>query len=160
MESPSGKQPQRKVDRMKFDHIGVVVADIGEGRQMLHALFGIQNWTEMFEDPVIGVFVQFGIGSDGPCYELIAPRGEKSPVSVALRTGKGILNHVAYLVSDLESAGKGLREAGWMPVAEAQPAVAYNGRTVQFFMSPLRFIVELIESPEHQHSFATDSLQP
>ena len=145
---------------MKFDHVGVVVADIAEGRHMLQTLFGIRNWTEIFEDPGIGVFVQFGIGSDGPCYELIAPRGNASPVSVALKTGKGILNHVAYLVADLEAASEALREAGCLPVAEAQPAVAYNGHTVQFFLSPLRFIVELIEAPEHQHSFAADSLQP
>ena len=77
-------------EQMRFDHLGIVVADIAEGRDILNAMFDIQRWTEVYEDPGIGVYVQFGIGSDGPCYELIAPFGEGSPISVALKTGKGI----------------------------------------------------------------------
>lgn len=138
---------------MNFDHVGIVVADIADGQQLLTAMFGIQRWTEVFEDPGIGVYVQFGIGSDGPCYELIAPLGEESPISVALKTGKGILNHVAYLVADLKSAASGLVEAGCLPVGREQPAVAYNGHLVQFFRSPAKFIVELIEAPGHQHPY-------
>ena len=140
---------------MKFDHIGVVVADIEEGRELLSAMFAIKRWTTVFDDPGIDVYVQFGIGSDGPCYELIAPRSDKSPISVALRTGKGILNHVAYLVPDVAKAADFLRETGCLPVSEAQPAVAYEGKNVQFLLSPLRFIVELIEAPDHRHHFQT-----
>jgi hypothetical protein len=33
-------------------------------------------------------------------------------------------------------------------------AVAYEGRNIQFLMSPLNFIVELIEHPEHEHVFS------
>lgn len=137
---------------MKFDHVGIVVAEIAEGRRLLSQMFEIRKWSAVFEDSGMGVYVQFGIGLDGPCYELISPRGADSPVSVALRTGKGILNHVAYFVSDLESAGKTLQEAGCLRITERQPAIAYGGKPVQFFRSPLRFIVELIEAPEHQHS--------
>lgn len=138
---------------MNFDHIGIVVADIAEGERLLGAMFGIENWTAVIEDPGIGVYVQFGIGQDGPCYELIAPLRADSPISVALRTGKGILNHVAYLVFDLARAAEELRDLDCMPVADAHPAVAYDGKLVQFFLSPLRFIVELIEAPGHRHSF-------
>jgi methylmalonyl-CoA/ethylmalonyl-CoA epimerase len=139
---------------MNFDHVGIVVTDIAEGQQLLTAMFGIRRWTKVFEDPGIGVYVQFGIGRDGPCYELIAPLGEDSPISVALKTGKGILNHLAYLVSDLEFVANGLMEAGCLPVGKAQPAVAYDGRLVQFFRSPAKFIVELIEAPDHQHPYS------
>lgn len=140
---------------MQFDHIGVVVEEIAEGRSFLESAFGITRWTEVFDDPGIGVYVQFGMGSNGPCYELIAPREEKSPISVALRTGKAILNHVAYLVPDLDAAAEKLCNEGAMPVSEAQPAVAYEQQRVQFFLSPLRFIVELIEAPEHLHKFVS-----
>lgn len=140
-------------DQMKFDHIGVVVADIAEGQQLLNAMFGIQRWTKVIEDTGIGVYVQFGIGPDGPCYELISPLSAKSPVSVALKTQKGILNHVAYLVPNLHSAASTLLDAGCMLVSEPQPAVAYDGHLVQFLLNPMMFIVELIEAPEHQHSY-------
>jgi methylmalonyl-CoA/ethylmalonyl-CoA epimerase len=141
---------------VEFDHVGIVVPDIEEGRQLLSEMFGIEKWTEVIEDHGIGVYVQFGIGRDGPCYELVSPLHAISPVSSALRTGKGTLNHVAYLVADLSSAAERLRELECLPVTEAQPAVAYDGNIVQFFLSPLRFIVELIEAPDHQHRFVKE----
>jgi len=141
---------------MKFDHIGLVVEDMASGRQLLDELFGRQRWTQVFEDPGIGVFVQFGVAEDGPCYELIAPLGPDSPVSSALRSGKNILNHVAYLVDDLDAAATTFETAGCRPVIVPKPAVAYNGCRVQFFQSPLRFLIELIEAPGHRHSFQLD----
>jgi methylmalonyl-CoA/ethylmalonyl-CoA epimerase len=141
--------------QMKFDHVGVVVPNVAEGREILNGILGIVNWTEIFEDRGMDVYVQFGQGPDGPCYELIAPLSANSPVSVALRTRKSILNHVAYLVPNLDLAATAMRDSGCMPVTEAQPAKAYDGRLVQFFLSPLEFILELIEAPEHRHSFST-----
>jgi len=142
---------------MVFDHLGVVVEDMEEGRAFLSKAFSVNRWTQVFEDPVIGVFVQFGIAANGPCYELVAPRGDASPVSVALRTRKAILNHVAYLVPDLDAAAEALMEEGCFPVGKAMPAVAYNQRRVQFFSSPLSFIIELIEAPDHDHVYAGDA---
>lgn len=141
---------------MKFDHVGVFVKEIAKGRELLGDMFGIARWTEVFADEGIGVYVQFGIAADGPCYELVAPLGEHSPVEGALRAGKNILNHVAYLTPDLDAEGERLRSLGSVAVAAAQPAVAYDGRLVQFWLSPLRFIVELIEAPEHQHSYIAE----
>jgi methylmalonyl-CoA/ethylmalonyl-CoA epimerase len=143
---------------MKFDHVGIVVDNIGKGRHFLATTFGIEHWTKVFEDAGIGVYVQFGIGPDGPCYELIAPLNSDSPVSGVLKDGHNILNHVAYLVTDLDFAATALRSFGCFPVTDPQPAIAYQGNSVQFFLSPLRFIVELIEAPEHQHSYVTQSV--
>ncbi len=138
---------------MKFDHVGIVVDDIVKGRRLLLEMLGVAQWTEVFEDPGIGVYVQFGSGADGPCYELIAPLSEDSPVSGVLKDGHNILNHVAYLVGDLDAAAKTMRTLGCFPITDPQPAVAYEGNNVQFFLNPLRFIVELIEAPRHRHSF-------
>ena len=129
---------------MQFDHIGLAVADIDEGQQHLSKLFGIQCWTEVFKDSVIGVYVQFGIGSSGLFCELISPLAGNSPISAAVRTGKGILNRVAYLVTDLEASARELTDNNCMPVDKALPAVARNGHRVKFFFSPLRFIIEPI----------------
>ena len=142
------------MSRLKFDHVGVVVQEITEGREFLRATLGIEEWTEIFADPGIGVYVQFGRApGDGPCYEVIAPLGEDSPVMGAVKTGKNVLNHVAYLTEDLGLEGERLRQRGCVPTAAAQPAVAYGGRRVQFWITPLRFMVELVEAPGHAHVY-------
>ena len=86
-------------------------------------------------------------------YELVAPYGEASPIANALRTGKHILNHLAYLTPDLDRTAEHLRAEGCYPAGEPQPAIAYDGARVQFWMSPLRFVLELIEKPGHAHAF-------
>lgn len=136
-----------------FDHIGLVVANLGEGREHLTRTLGIGRWTKVFEDPGIGVRVQFGTGENGPAIELIAPLGEQSPVAQALRSGARTLNHLAYLTDNIGASAAQLMEEGLVATGPAQPAVAYGGRAVQFFVSPLRFMVELIEAPAHTHEY-------
>lgn len=138
---------------MRFDHVGVVARKIETGRRHFESLFGISKWTNVFEDSVNGVYVQFGIDASNICYELIAPWGEDSPVNPALKTGRRILNHVAYLVTDLDARADHFISLGCTPAAEPKPAVAYNGRRIQFFITPMNFIVELIEAPDHRHSY-------
>jgi methylmalonyl-CoA/ethylmalonyl-CoA epimerase len=143
---------------MKFDHIGLVVGDMAEGRQALEALFGVDRWTQVFEDPGIGVYVQFGRTQEGPCYELIAPLGEGSPVLTALKRGINILNHVAYLTADLDTEAKRLEAMGSIMAGPSKPAVAYGGARVQFWITPQRFMVELIEAPGHKHVYRVKAM--
>jgi len=141
------------MSELHFDHIGLVVKDMAEGREFLSTSLRINQWTEVFEDPEIGVFVQFGRANDGPCYELITPRGDQSPVSGVLKSGKNILNHVAYLTTNLDAEGEHLRDQGCGAAGPAKPAVAYGGKRVQFWITPQRFMIELIEAPGHQHKY-------
>jgi methylmalonyl-CoA/ethylmalonyl-CoA epimerase len=138
---------------MTFDHIGLLVGDMSEGRAALESLFGVDQWTQVFEDPGIGVYVQFGRTAEGPCYELIAPLGEASPVLTALKRGINILNHVAYLTPDLDAEARRLEGMGSIMAGPAKPAVAYGGARVQFWITPQRFMVELIEAPGHEHRY-------
>ena len=138
---------------LRFDHLGVVVAEIAKGRDHFRSVFNIEHWTEQFTDPFNLVHVQFGQSTDGICYELISPLGPDSPILRALKTGNPILNHIAYLTPDLDLSARYLRENGYMPAGDARPAIAYEGKRIQFFVSPLRFIVELIEAFEHRHNF-------
>jgi methylmalonyl-CoA/ethylmalonyl-CoA epimerase len=138
---------------MQFDHIGLVVSDMAEGREFLESMFGVDRWTKVFEDPGIGVYVQFGRTAEGPCYELISPLGEGSPVTTALKRGVNILNHVAYLTADLDADAHGLKDRGSIMAGPAKPAVAYGGARVQFWITPQRFMVELIEAPGHEHAY-------
>ncbi|HEY4114374.1 MAG TPA: VOC family protein [Rhizomicrobium sp.] len=138
---------------MKFDHLGVVVKSVAKGRQSLARVLGIADWTTEFRDPVNGVLIQFGRDPAGVCYELLEPLDENSPVYPALSGGKAILNHVAYLVTDLSAGAEHMRSSGSAPTSEPKPAIAYGGKRIQFFVTPLRFVVELIEAPGHQHEF-------
>ncbi len=135
---------------MRFDHIGVAVPNLLSGREFLRSTLSITHWTEEFVDSSIGVRVQFGKADDdsGPWYELVAPHGDRSPVSAAIKTGKNILNHVAYFVDDIAEAGAKLRQNRCFPVSEPMPAVAYRGQKVQFFISPMKFMIELIEGAD------------
>ncbi len=136
-----------------FDHIDIVVRTLSSGREYLSSLFGISDWTAEFDDPGIKVSVQFGRDRSGICYELIAPFGDGSPIENVLSNRVNILNHVAYSVADLAVEASRLTASGAVPTGPAQPAVAYGGKNVQFFYTPLRFIIELIEAPHHQHGY-------
>jgi methylmalonyl-CoA/ethylmalonyl-CoA epimerase len=138
---------------MNFDHIGIVVSQLDQGRQHLTELFDIERWTREFHDPINGVRVQFGIDRSGICYEAVSPIGSNSPVSAALNSGTRILNHVAYLVPSLPVAAARMTASRCRPAGKAQPAVAYGGNQIQFFISPIRMIIELIEAPHHTHQY-------
>ncbi|WP_051978621.1 VOC family protein [Edaphobacter aggregans] len=141
------------MSQLKFDHIGLVVADMADGREFLEGMFGIDRWTQVFEDSGIGVYVQFGRTAEGPCYELISPLGEASPVTTALKRGVNILNHVAYLTANLDADAERLQARGSIMAGPAKPAVAYDGARVQFWITPQRFMVELIEALGHEHVY-------
>lgn len=138
---------------MIFDHIGLVVEDIDQGRVFLESTLAVTRWTPVTEDAVLGVNVQFGRSETTPTIELISPLGPSSPIAAALRGSKSILNHLAYRVADLPAAAQTLRDQGCLAAGEPKPALAYGGAPVQFFVSPLRFLIELIEAPDHVHPF-------
>lgn len=160
--TPLAMYPKRMAPMLIFDHLGLVVADLDEGRAHLAATLGITRWTAPIEDAGIGVCIQFGLGPDGPAIELIAPFGDRSPVAHAVRTGQRTLNHLAYRTPEIGQAGDHLQAQGCVATAEPHPAVAYQGRKVQFFLSPLRFMIELIEGPGHVHTYTQNghSSQP
>jgi methylmalonyl-CoA/ethylmalonyl-CoA epimerase len=130
-----------------FDHIGLFVADLEAGRAKLSSLLPIAHESDPIDDVGLKVRVQFCTDTSGVCYELVAPFGEGNPVSGVLESGKAVLNHVAYRVENLKAETARLRGEGAIPLGSARPAVAFGGRNVMFFLTPLRFIIELIEEP-------------
>ena len=91
----------------------------------------------------------------GMCYELVAPLSPTSPITRVLTKKINVLNYLAYLVDDLSVAAAGLLAMEFVPVADARPAIAYDGSLIQFFVAPSRLMVELIEAPRHYHRFDT-----
>ena len=138
---------------MYFDHLGIVVPTLADGRAHLTGLFDITAWTDEFCDPFNQEFVQFGRDGSGICYEAIAPLGETSPVLSALAKADRILNHVAYRVATLDVEATRLAKLECVPVGLPKPAVAYGNARIQFFVTPLRFLVELIEAAAFQHVY-------
>lgn len=136
-----------------FDHLGIVVKRLDKARERIAPLLAITEWTRRVEDPINGVRLQFGRDPAGVVYELLEPIDEASPVFAAMQSGKAILNHVAYRVPDLAAGAAHLQSSGAARAGDPKPAIAYGGRRIQFFVTPLRFIVELIEAPDHVHAF-------
>ena len=133
---------------MKFHHIGIFVPSIDEGRRRIEAMFPIERSSEVFEDDALAVKVQFFWEESGICYEIVAPLGDKNPVSQLLTKRTNLLNHVAYLVTDMDAALRKMNEAGCLQITQPTPAVAFDLRPVCFLMTRLGFVVELIEMPE------------
>jgi methylmalonyl-CoA/ethylmalonyl-CoA epimerase len=132
---------------MRFHHVGLVCRDLAEGRAGLEAMLGLLAWSQSYEDPIQQVCAQFATDAAGMRYELIAPTNEKSPVQAPLKQGKNILNHLAYTVPCLEEQAASLRQQGCLPTGEPQPGIAFASARIQFFVSPMRWLVELIEQP-------------
>ncbi len=129
-----------------FDHIGIVVSDIQKGEAFYTSILPIEKISDLITDKLLGVQIKFLTDSSGVCYELIAPYGEGSPVSSALKSKKNIINHVAYKSSNFEESMKDFNDKGCMLLAPPQHAVAFNNKRVCFFLTILHSVIELIES--------------
>jgi methylmalonyl-CoA/ethylmalonyl-CoA epimerase len=140
---------------MLFDHVGVTTSDLVSGRALLEGSIGVRAWTAEFRDEINEVWVQFGRCDAGMCYELVAPLSPSSPITRVLAKKINVLNHLAYLVDDLPGQAARLLEMGFAQVAEARPAIAYDGRLIQFFVAPSRLMIELIQAPGHRHRYDT-----
>jgi methylmalonyl-CoA/ethylmalonyl-CoA epimerase len=136
-----------------FDHLGLVVTDIGAGTGALEGLLGTLSWTRQVDDAGLGVSVRFARDSSGIVYELIAPYGDKSPIARALKSKTDLLNHIAYRTHSLETSAARWRGQRALPVGAPAPALAFGGARVQFFMTALGFLVELIEIDHAIHEY-------
>ncbi len=136
-----------------FDHVGLVVKSLVVGRKSLHRIYPSIVWTQPLVDPVNGVEIQFGKDQAGVVHELLVPLDNDSPVATALREKRNLLNHIAYRVPDIEIAATHMKQARCAPAAPAKPALAYGGRLIQFFITPINTIIELIEAIDHVHLF-------
>ena len=138
---------------LSFDHLGLVCSDLSLGRSFLSRTISVGDWTASVTDPIQKVHVQFGRDRGGMVYELIAPSETGSPIAKSLKSRQNILNHVAYRTGDLAAAAAHLEAAGCRAVSMPDPAVAFGGALIQFFYSPLDFIIELIEQDQSRHIF-------
>ncbi len=130
---------------MRLHHVGFVVSDIGKAVPgFIHSLG--MNWDgAIYQDPKQKVKVTFLV--TGPAcaqIELIEPLGGDSPVAKFLSRGGG-QHHLCYEVEDIEHALSVFKSRKASIVQRPCPAVAFEGRSIAWFVTPERLIVELLE---------------
>ncbi|MFM9997144.1 MAG: HAD-IIIC family phosphatase [Phycisphaerales bacterium] len=134
---------------MRFDHMGVAVADLEASVGVYERLFGYRVLSGPFDDPAQQARVVF-LGSGRPgdfVIELIAPLSPSSHVARVVAKGAGAY-HVCYEVPDIEKTLAEMRGGGCMIVANPVPAVAYQGRRIAWLFTPAKQLIELVEAPK------------
>jgi methylmalonyl-CoA/ethylmalonyl-CoA epimerase len=139
---------------LQFDHVGIVVADLDGACAQWARLLGAVQWTRRFNDDALGVSVRFARDGVGMVYEFIAPANPASPVAGVLRSGSNLLNQLAYRTRSLGSSTERLRAERALAIGPPAAALAFGGARVQFLMTPLGFLIELIETERVLHEFS------
>lgn len=131
---------------MQFHHIGIVVKNLEYGKTEIIKFVDISSISDEVVDQKIGVKILFITDNKNILYELIEPFGNHSPVDGVLSRKKDYLNHIAYTTAFFDEDVIRLRKDGMVPLGPPKTAKAFNGSRVIFFLTPLGFIIELIES--------------
>ena len=131
---------------MLFHHLGIFVKSIDKSTIIFSRDLKAQKISEVILDKDLGVKVQFFKGKNGITYELVEGFGEKNPVTNILEQNKNILNHVAYTTNQFDVQLDELNKLGYINISNVSKSVAFNGNRIVFLISPLNFIVELIEN--------------
>jgi len=141
---PARSDAGRAVGR--FHHVGFVVTSIAPVIESFCRALGGKSWSETWHDSVQKVRVAFILPqTEGdPGFELVEPAGPGSPVEDFLEVGGG-LHHVCYEVDDLDRAVRDARSLGLIMVRRPQPAVAFDGRRIAWFISREKLLIELLE---------------
>jgi len=131
---------------MEFDHIGLVVHSLEEARTTFNNDFPGASMSQVFFDYEIDVKIQFIEYKNSNRIELIEPLSDESPIrSVLNKKNSSNIHHLAYLCKNIEGVCHDLRGKGYGFLTKFYKAKAFNGSRVIFLLSPLSFIVELIE---------------
>lgn len=129
--------------KSEFHHIGYATKSISKSLVTFQAL-GYQEVGPVVVDELLGVRIQFiaQVNHDDVIIELVEnlPDTIEQPVSIILTQRSGAY-HLAFLVDSI----KEFSEVNSMRrISRCRPAVAFQDRHVQFFMSRDGGILELI----------------
>ena len=131
---------------MLFHHLGIFVKSIDKSSIIFSRDLKVQKTSEIIVDEDLQVKVQFFKDQNGITYELVEGIGKKNPVINTLEKNKNILNHVAYTSKEFDNQLKKLNNYGYVNISNISRSVAFNGNRIVFLLSPLNFIIELIEN--------------
>lgn len=130
----------------RFHHTGFVVPSIAAVMESFCRAIGGSNWSETWHDPLQRVRVAFIYPSHpgDPSIELVEPVGPGSPVERFLERSGG-LHHICYEVDNLDEALRGASARGLVMIRRPQPAVAFGGRRIAWFLTPEKLLIEYLE---------------
>ncbi len=124
-------------------HLGIAVKSIkNEARVYIDSL-GYTQETEILHEPPQKVYVQFLLLGDFRI-ELIEPTGKDSPIMNFINKG-GVLNHICYETSDIESTVEYFKsEKNMFQTVPITKASTLKNCFYTFFAKPSGEVVELI----------------
>lgn len=128
-----------------FHHIGIFCKDLEFGKNEISKFTNIVSSSNEIIDENIGVKILFVKDSHGIVYELVSAYGDNSPVDGVFLRNRDYLNHIAYKTEFFEEEINKLRNEGHMPLGAPKKAKAFEDARVIFFLTPLGFIIEIIE---------------
>jgi methylmalonyl-CoA/ethylmalonyl-CoA epimerase len=130
----------------RLHHTGFVVASIAAVRETFCRAVSGSNWSETWHDPLQRVRVAFiypGYPGD-PSVELVEPAGPGSPVEKFLERSGG-LHHLCYEVDNLDEVVRDASTRGLVMTRRPEPAVAFGGRRIAWFISREKLLIEYLE---------------
>lgn len=131
----------------RLHHTGFVVASIETVMESFCRSVAGTGWSETWHDPLQRVRVAFIYPSRAgdPSIELVEPADANSPVQKFLERGGG-MHHLCYEVDNFDELVKGAAARGLVTIRRPQPAVAFGGRRIAWFLSPQKLLIEYLES--------------
>jgi methylmalonyl-CoA/ethylmalonyl-CoA epimerase len=124
-------------------HLGIAVRNIKDESSVYIDLMGFTKETEILHEPPQKVDVQFFKLNDFRI-ELIQPVSADSPIISFLDKG-GVLNHICYESSDIESTVKQLKkDRGFFQTVNITKASTLDDCYYSFFAKPTGEVVEII----------------
>jgi hypothetical protein len=134
---------KRKKKHLIFNHIGIFVSDIKKSEKYLKPFFNL-NKKKIIFDKKLKIKVKLYFDNKKVCYELVEPYGKNNPVSGYLKRGTNILNHIAYSTKNFNFTIYDLKKKKFTQISKINYSKIFKGKIV-FFLSPLNYIVEIIE---------------
>ena len=129
----------------QLHHVGIVVNDIASATEDYVRRLGFEVRSPIIHDPTQTAFVRFlSQPGDSVFLELVSPDRPESKLSNALKNGGG-LNHLCFVVDNIESACEEVRSRGMHLIQPPVPAVAFRGRRIAWLVGRDRLLIELVE---------------
>ena len=132
---------------MRFDHIGIVVADIQSSIKTYSDSYKFKPLTKIIHEPAHDVdliFFDFGHGYM-PLLELLMPTNDKSKVYNFLKKGGG-LHHLAYEVADIKKAIDYFKSKNSIILGDIVPGAGHNNTNTVWLYTNQKELIELVEA--------------
>jgi methylmalonyl-CoA/ethylmalonyl-CoA epimerase len=132
----------------RLHHTAFVVESIAGTIESFCQAVGGSGCSEIFHDPLQNVRVAFIYPRHpgDPSIELVEPADPGSPVRRFLDHGGG-LHHLCYEFQNFDEALRIAATRGLVLIRRAQPAVAFGGLRIAWFLSREKLLIEYLEGP-------------